>query len=314
MPLISVIIPVYNTAKYLRRCLDSVLAQSFENFELILVDDCSRDESGAICEEYAAKDHRISIIHHQGNQGVSAARNHGIDTAQGDYISFIDSDDWVETNYLKDFTYNLTTTANPELLTQDVTQINEKGETVYYGGRTSLSFSVAKMFSRSLIEEQQLRFPVGIKTAEDTLFMIDYMNCVDRILYIPQCNYHYVTNEDGACVRHKSNPWTVIVGLKKELELLQRGNFRNDEVRDYTMYRTCINYFHFVESLYQSNTSHTERVLLLKEIFHLATLAYQLYPIRYKTDRIAIQLFKLHQVSIGDYINAIANYIRKRNK
>ena len=95
MPKLSVIVPVYNTEKYLRECIDSILAQTFTDFELILVDDGSTDGSGAICDEYAKKDERIRVIH-QENGGATAARRSGVQFAGGEYITFVDSDDWIE--------------------------------------------------------------------------------------------------------------------------------------------------------------------------------------------------------------------------
>ena len=92
-PTLSIIIPVYNVEKYLRRCVDSVLAKELSSFEIILVDDGSPDGSGAICDEYAAKDSRIKVIHKK-NGGLSMARNDGIDASSGEYIVFLDSDDW----------------------------------------------------------------------------------------------------------------------------------------------------------------------------------------------------------------------------
>ena len=93
-PLISVIIPVYNVEKYLRRCLDSVIAQTYQKLEIICVDDGSIDDSGKICDQYAVRDARIKVIH-QENQGLSAARNKGLDAAEGEYIAFVDSDDYI---------------------------------------------------------------------------------------------------------------------------------------------------------------------------------------------------------------------------
>lgn len=98
--MISVIVPVYNVAPYLPRCIDSILAQSFGDFELLLIDDGSTDVSGAICDEYARKDKRIKVFHKE-NGGLSDARNYGMERARGDYISFVDSDDYVGTDYLK---------------------------------------------------------------------------------------------------------------------------------------------------------------------------------------------------------------------
>ena len=93
-PLITVIIPVYNVEKYLQRCLDSVIAQTYQNLEIICIDDGSTDCSGEICEQYAIKDERVKVFH-QENQGVSAARNKGLDMASGEYIAFVDSDDYI---------------------------------------------------------------------------------------------------------------------------------------------------------------------------------------------------------------------------
>ena len=95
MPKLSVIVPVYNTEKYLRECIDSILAQTFTDFELILVDDGSPDGSGAICDEYVAKDPRVQVIH-QKNGGVTKARKAGMGIAKGEWISFVDSDDWID--------------------------------------------------------------------------------------------------------------------------------------------------------------------------------------------------------------------------
>lgn len=94
MELISVIVPIYNVEPYLRRCVDSILAQTYENLEIILVDDGARDRSGAICDECALRDSRIQVIH-KANGGLSSARNAGLDAAHGEYIAFVDSDDWI---------------------------------------------------------------------------------------------------------------------------------------------------------------------------------------------------------------------------
>ena len=93
--MLSVIVPVYNVEAYLPRCVDSILAQSYSNLEVILVDDGAKDASGAICDAYAAKDPRVKVIHKE-NGGLSSARNAGLDIALGEYIAFVDSDDWIE--------------------------------------------------------------------------------------------------------------------------------------------------------------------------------------------------------------------------
>ena len=96
-PKISIIVPVYNAERYLHRCIDSILAQTFRDFELLLIDDGSKDNSGYICDEYAEKDERVKVWHKE-NGGVSSARNVGLDNARGEWVTFADSDDWLESN------------------------------------------------------------------------------------------------------------------------------------------------------------------------------------------------------------------------
>lgn len=97
--LISIIVPVYNSEKTLCRCVDSILAQTYQNFELILIDDGSIDQSGKICDDYVRLDSRVRVFHKK-NGGVSAARNVGLDNAKGTWLTFIDSDDYIQENYL----------------------------------------------------------------------------------------------------------------------------------------------------------------------------------------------------------------------
>ena len=100
MPQISVIIPVYKVEQFLGDCIKSILSQTFSNYEIILVDDGSPDNSGKLCDEFAAGDSRIKVVHKE-NGGVSSARNKGIEIAEGEWICFVDSDDWVEPDYLE---------------------------------------------------------------------------------------------------------------------------------------------------------------------------------------------------------------------
>ena len=139
--LVSVIVPVYKAEKWLHRCVDSILAQTMEDFEVLLIDDGSPDRSGEICDEYAAKDSRVWVFHKE-NGGVSSARNLGLDNAQGEWISFIDSDDWVEVDYLAGLTENL----DADMISESINIIGsfvEKPEEVKYD-RSSIKDFIEK--------------------------------------------------------------------------------------------------------------------------------------------------------------------------
>ena len=210
MPTISVVVPIYNTEKYLPRCIDCILAQTFTDFELILVDDGSPDNSGAICDEYAAKDSRIYVIH-QENQGVSAARNAGIDwvfaNSDSQFISFIDSDDWVHPRFLElmheaieRFHVNISqcrymptdgTKAVPEV--KGAMKVITPAEHFkdYYSG------SVAdKLFARDCWKT--IRFPVGQIYGEDVAAWYKILLAETQIALIDEVIYYYYHREGSA--------------------------------------------------------------------------------------------------------------------
>ena len=206
MPFISVIVPVYRVEPYLHRCVDSILAQTFTDLELILIDDGSPDGSGAICEEYAARDSRIVVIH-QTNGGVSRARNCGIDISTGDYITFVDSDDYIDNNYLADFPLGNDLACQTAVLEDEEGNYlgcpyadSEKEEYQYVdsdiisnallSGR--LNWTSCKMFYGSIIQQYGIRFDTAIDLAEDTLFAVDYLTQAHTLLLENKSNYRYV--------------------------------------------------------------------------------------------------------------------------
>ena len=143
---LSVIVPVYNTEKYLRECIDSILAQTFADFELILVDDGSTDLSSAICDEYNLSDSRIRVIH-QDNGGVTAARKRGVEVAAGEYISFVDSDDWIEPNMYQDMLMKADAYYADMILCDMVSEKQEERAVIY-------SSNLVGLFSAEQLNEQ----------------------------------------------------------------------------------------------------------------------------------------------------------------
>ena len=212
MSLISVIVPVYNVEPFLNRCVDSILAQTFTNFELILVDDGSPDNCGTICDEYAAKDHRIHVIH-QKNGGLSAARNAGIDWAfansDSQWLSFIDSDDWVHPCYLE-YLYRAAQETGAKVSACKLERVEGvkaystplffpktlNWEQFYTRDWDNGVVAVNKLYSKCLF--QNLRYPLN-RLYEDeflTYKLLDIarnVSCVDEVLYYYYSNPKSIT-------------------------------------------------------------------------------------------------------------------------
>lgn len=206
MPKISIIVPVYNVERYLCRCVDSILKQSFTDFELVLVDDGSPDNCGAICDSYAVKDNRVHVIH-QENAGVSAARNAGIEWALNSnsrWIAFLDSDDWIHKKYIE----TLITVAEgtgvmiaaclplcvedyceDALLKSEVEMMMPEDSMVQYP--TIGAACWGKIISKQLFE--QLRFPVGIRY-EDAWIMHLVIMAANQIAVCKEPMYYYYNN------------------------------------------------------------------------------------------------------------------------
>ena len=206
MPKISIIIPVYNVEKYLKKCIDSVLAQTFTDFECILVDDGSWDNSPAICDEYAGKDKRVKVIHKE-NGGVSSARNAGLDVAQGEWIGFVDSDDWIEHDmlekmYMKAFSenydmvwcdyYNYNQNSNEHIETNIV------GLNKYDIIKKLLSEQLHgsmwnKITKKNLFKNNNIIFPPG-NMIEDLIVTIKNVYYANKIGHVNDALYHYIFN------------------------------------------------------------------------------------------------------------------------
>lgn len=216
-PMISIIVPVYNTEQYLHRCIDSVLAQTYKDFELLLIDDGSTDSSGAICDEYAEKDGRIKVFHKE-NGGVSDTRNKGMDLAQGKYLMFLDADDfWLQNDVLevlvgKADEYDLdivrgeysamhedgTLAWNREISTERRNHAGElltNVEFLEYAIHGE-NFLFLSLFKRNSIGT--LRFEVGRIFLEDMLFYSTYLLQSLRCMYLPDVRFYAYRKNEGS--------------------------------------------------------------------------------------------------------------------
>lgn len=246
---ISIIIPVYKVEPYLRQCLDSVVNQTYKNLEIILVDDGSPDNCGAICDEYAQKDNRITVIHKK-NEGLSAARNDALKLVSGDWILFVDSDDWLELE-LCEKTLREAQSKNTDILIYDLIKedpitgskrihafpdsfVSEDRSTIagmqlsalnrYYtpiSTAWSQGFPWDKLFSAELVKKNDLHFATNVKANEDVIFALHAFQFAERIGYIPDALYHYRMNQTS--IGHKFTPDRVKIDLEIYREMDRIG-------------------------------------------------------------------------------------------
>ena len=241
--LVSIVIPVYNVENYIGRCIESVLGQTYQNFELILVDDGSPDRSGAICDEYALKDERITVIH-QENAGVSKARNAGLACAKGEYLLFVDSDDWVENNHIEnllpvgdeDLVYcgtkmyvNAKFVENRAMPALTVTREEWVDDYANFDSRGLTIFFISPCYRMDIIREKNLMFDVGLRISEDGLFNLEYLKYCKKIRYSDVSTYCYEDGDDSSTsLSHSFHPMRMCADMKKCLkieELTQKKEF-----------------------------------------------------------------------------------------
>lgn len=221
--MISVIAPVYNAEKYLHRCIDSILVQSFTDFELLLINDGSKDNSGKICDEYAAKDSRIRVFHKE-NGGVSSARNLGLENAKGDYIMFVDSDDYmfpemcelmaatIESKKADLVVCGTTETGGGywrPAADEDYSLAQLKENFVQLLHTELLSPPWNKIFKRAIIGEQ--RFREDVSFGEDLMFNLGYIYKCEKVSFIKESPFfHEKDNTDSLVVKFNRNRLTDI--------------------------------------------------------------------------------------------------------
>jgi len=221
----SIIVPVYNAAKYIRQCIESIIYQDYEDWELLLIDDGSNDESGVICDEYALRDNRIKVKH-VNNGGASKARNLGLDIATGEYVWFIDADDWIENNSLSQLLIKVKTDIvffGFKRIFSDgqisVCQIQPKGSDYYNDKYTTaiddlflsseayFGYSWNKLFKRDIIEKYRIRFNENLIIKEDEVFTFEYIRRISSLTIscATPYNYRILDNSVSHSLKSKRN-------------------------------------------------------------------------------------------------------------
>lgn len=224
MKKISVIVPVYNTEQYLKRCLDSIINQNFQDIEIIIVNDSSTDNSLEIINEYLKQDNRIILINKEKNEGLSAARNSGIEIAKGEYILHIDSDDWIEQNYFKEM-YKFTIKNKADIVISDYYEDYDNKNIRYIQGQKEIydiqinkfkaieniflfrgSTSVwNKLIKTELYKKNEITHPQGISLGEDLAVVPKLLYYSEKIIKLNKAYYHYIQNPLSITKKYNKN-------------------------------------------------------------------------------------------------------------
>ena len=277
-PKISVIVPVYNAEKWLRRCVDSILAQTYTDFELLLIDDGSTDDSGAICDEYATIDQRIRVFH-KPNGGVSSARNLGLDNAVGEWISFVDSDDWMAKEHLGDlmkylqydFRANEYRCNNDEQQHEVLPDKNydtkaEIGECISEFFNLHLRMPWGKRYRADIIREHNIRFNTMITIGEDLIFNLEYLCYVHSISLSSYSGIIYNRDNENSLTHRpdKYTPELFMAETHRQIEALE--NKWNRDFRELLIDLCLFDFCLAIERIATVRSCRREKKKYLKEL------------------------------------------------
>lgn len=225
----SVIIPIYNTEKYLTRCINSIINQTYKKMELILVDDGSTDDSKKICDKFA-RDYEMIKVVHQKNRGVSAARNVGLKLASNEYIVFVDSDDWIERETLENLynviKHNETDCIVFNLKEQVLKKIENKNQTQTWEEEIEkliiterINSPVNKVYRNSIIKNNNIKFDEEVSIGEDLLFNIEYFTSSKKIYILNKELYHYeVSNNKSLSRKYKEDKYEQLMYVNDRIK------------------------------------------------------------------------------------------------
>lgn len=285
---ISVIVPIYNSEKYISKCIESILKQSYSNFELILVDDGSLDNSLFICKNYE-RDKRVKIIQ-QDNQGVSKARNIGISIATGEWITFIDSDDEIEENMLDTMVQELKDEEIDFIFTgfkkfyfsekglkkQEKYSCNSKimyikdffNNISLYLENCLLQGPCEKLFKKEILNKYNIFFPEDMSYGEDTYFVYDYLKYINKISCINQMFYHYNVYEkkDSLNSIFRKDKFEITILLNNKLKNLLNNYLEYQKIEQIFNNNLYISYINFCNELCKSNKDKSFKISILKDL------------------------------------------------
>ncbi|QNS41314.1 glycosyltransferase family 2 protein [Chryseobacterium manosquense] len=334
--LISIIIPVYNAELYLKECISSILSQTYENIEIILVNDGSTDNSLDICYDFQKNDNRVKIFSKK-NQGVSETRNYGINNAKGDYITFIDSDDTIDSNYIQDFVEFLVEDIDIIIQGYKHIYLNKKYtqqmkfpqnqdtldslsnyELILYADKNDiLKCPYSKLYCRKIIADNNLKFDDKISYGEDHIFVLNFLLYCNNIKTITQnCGYNHY-HRDNDSLSSKNIDFSLFeyyndkvkyyrTELNKKFNMTQSSLFANFIDEYYAIYKTINIINLFVKKNSYSAEFKNQKVNTYLETTKFSDLKYIYYKINYIIFK-NIRIKALRKTFING-INFLANF------
>ena len=331
-PLISIIVPVYNVDAYLKQCVDSILNQKYENFELLLVDDGSTDKSGEICDVYGKRDKRVRVFHKK-NGGVSSARNVGLDKAKGEWIAFVDSDDIVTQDYLFDL-YNSLKGNDIDLVIQNVSVFKD-GTEPYRNDISELSkeihvydkhefkkmlveqllvlrcWPVSKLYRQSLIKKNNLKFSSELDFAEDYYFLFDYLLHIEKGVACASISNYFYREREGSLAH---------IGFGDfEKGYQSYKMFKEQGLRFVDMYNCSVDDLNLVYALHRTimtAKSTSQLRSITSEDWDFFLKYFKVFTRKTKNDRWMVSHFKSHPFILLTYIKAcrsLRNFLARTN-
>lgn len=306
-PKISVIVPVYNVDRYLEICIDSLINQTYDNLEIILINDGSTDDSKLICEKYLNLDKRIKLIN-QKNKGVSSARNNGIRNSSGEYIVFVDSDDYCELNMFETIVKNINLNKDTFIIYGYNKIFKNKKNSVLLNENKNLNknniiknilikeeiggYLWNKLFIASIIKNNNIKFNNKISYCEDLLFVSEYIRYIKRVKYLKKSLYNYRMRKNSVTYEFFNNK---NISILDSCQLLIEANYYNYNIRNNLEFRYLNNYYKLRKYIPKDYNINLDILKREKEI-----LKYQNLTI--------INLFRYYLIK---YFNNIYMFLRK---
>lgn len=269
-PLVSVIIPVYNTGPYLKRCIGSISTQTLRDIEIIIIDDGSEHTTADMCDQLAASDSRIRVLHKK-NEGVSVARNVGLSMALGKYIGFVDSDDWIASE-MYNALYTIAEKGAYDIIMCDaLTILDGKKETVDTFTQIKQSSWLSKqditpdmlcevagsacraLYSRGFIEANSISFPVGLKLSEDRIFNISALGNSKGFYYLKQPFYYRYVRKGSAAYGYHSDAAVIITKAYSEIEKILKESWNGSSYINAYKKQEVASFYGAINAIYSPN-------------------------------------------------------------